>query len=136
MKIYESKFGKLAGTSYSEIEREARRLYNDTARRTKRKPYIRSTYFNKEKIFLALFWEHLNQKPRKERKARLKYYQCALDLLRNTPHAPSTKPNPNGRQELVHRFAGETKDGDLFYVQIKEDLKSGNKHFMSVFAPK
>ena len=68
-------------------------------------------------------------------KRRLKYYECAIDLLQNTPHEPETKPNPNGKNELVHRFAGMTKDGDLFYVQIKEDKRSDNKYFMSVFPP-
>ena len=49
---------------------------------------------------------------------------------------PDTKPNPNGKHELVHRFAGITADGELFYVQIKEDKRSDNKYFMSVFPPK
>lgn len=102
---------------------------------TKRNPYVRSTYFKKDKVFINLFWQHLNQKPRRDRKRRLKYYECAIDLLRNTPHEPETKPNPNGKNEIVHRFAGLTKDGDLFYVQVKEDKRSDNKYFMSVFPP-
>lgn len=135
MKVYQSKYRKLSGTSYNELERKVRALHNDAARRTKRSAYIRSSYFKKDKIFLSLFWGHLNQKPRRDRKRRLQYYQCALDLLRNSLHEPETKPNPNGKHELVHRFAGTTKDGELFYVQVKEDKRSDNKHFMSVFPP-
>jgi hypothetical protein len=133
--LFHSKYGRLPGTSYGEIERKARRLYNAEAAKTKRNPYVRNPFFKKEKVFLALFWEHLNQKPRKDRKRRLKYYGCALDLLKNTTAAPITKLNPNGRNELVHRFAGISKDNELFFVQVKEDLKTGNKYFMSVFSP-
>lgn len=48
---------------------------------------------------------------------------------------PETKQNPNGKHELVHRFAGTTPDGELFYVQVKENKSSDNKYFMSVFQP-
>jgi hypothetical protein len=136
MKIYQSKFSKLSGTSYCEVEKKARELYKIEDKKTKRNTYVRSRYFNKEKIFLSLFWEHLNQKPRKQRKDRLRYYQCGLDLLRNSTFEPISKPNPNGSSEELHRFAGVTKDGDLFFVQIKEDLKTKKKYFMSVFSPK
>lgn len=135
MKVYQSKYGKLAGTSYGELERKACKLHNTIVKMTKRNAYVRSTYFKKDKIFLTLFWSHLNQKTRRDRKRRLKYYECAIDLLRNSPHEPETKVNPNGKNELVHRFAGLTKDGDLFYVQVKEDKRTDNKYFMSVFPP-
>jgi hypothetical protein len=36
---------------------------------------------------------------------------------------------------MLHRFAGVTKDGYLFFVQIKEELRSGRKFFMSAFSP-
>ena len=136
MKVYQSKYGKLSGSSYGELERQVRKLYDDAARRTKRNAYVRSHYFKKDKVFLSLYWTHLHQQTRRDRKRRLQYYQCALDLLRNSPHEPTTKPNPNGKNEQVHRFAGTTKDGELFYVQIKEDKRSNNKYFMSVFPPR
>ena len=125
MNVYHSKYNKLAGTSYREIEGKARLIYKSEVAKSKRNPYVRSAFFKKEKVFLALFWSHLNQKTRRCRKQRLKYFECALDLLKNTTCAPITKPNPNGRNELVHRFGGITKDSELFYVQVKEDLKSG-----------
>lgn len=135
MKVYQTKTSAYSGTSYNEIERQARKLHNTIAKRTKRNAYIRSTYFKKEKIFIKLFWDHLNQKPQRDRKRRLKYYGCAIELLLHSPYTPITKQNPNGRHELVHRFAGMTKDGELFYVQVKENKASDNKYFMSVFPP-
>ena len=136
MNIYTVKASKFSGTSYSEIERQARKLHNTIAKQTKRNAYIRSTYFKKNKIFIKLFWEHLNQKPRKDRKRRLKYYACAIELLRHTPHTPETRQNPNGRNELVHRFAGITKEGEEFYVQVKENKANDDKYLISVFPPK
>lgn len=135
MKVCKTNSEKLTGTSYSELERKARKLHNQIARRTKRNAYVRSAYFRKSKIFIKPFWGHLNQKPQRDRKRRLKYYAAAIDLLRNSTLEPVTKPNPNGRNELVHRFAGQTKEGDLFYVQVKEDNRTDNKYFISVFPP-
>ena len=78
----------------------------------------------------------LNQKPQRDRKRRLKYYKCAIDLLRNCTIEPDTRPNPNGRHGIVHRFAGKTCGGELFYVQVKQDKRTDNKYFISVFPPK
>lgn len=135
MKIYRSKSAKIPGRSYSDVEREARKLHNELSRGTKRTPYVKSAYFKKEKIFIDVFWSHLNQKPRSDRKRRLKFYVCAIDLIQNSQFDPIEKQNPNGKNETVYRFAGATKSDELFYVQIKQD-KSGRKYFMSVFAPK
>jgi len=127
MKIYQTKHQPYTGTSYSEIERKARADYQAISKLSKRNTYLRSKYFNGEKVFLALFWEHLNQKPRRERKRRLRYYRCALDLLRNSQQEPVSKTNPNRHEEILHRFAGVAKSGDLFYVQIKENTRTGHK---------
>jgi hypothetical protein len=136
MKIYKSKYSQLSGTSYDEIVKKAHKEHNEIRRRTKRQPYIRSKYFKKDKIFINLFWEHLNQKNRHDRQRRLKLYPCAIDLIRNTTFDPIPKPNPNKPGEVLHRFAGESKDGELFFVQIKETLRSGRKDFISVFSIK
>lgn len=132
MKIYQSRYSKLTGSSYLELERKARKLYNEVAKRTKRNAYIRSKYFKKDKIFIKLFWEHLSQKKQGDRRRRLEYYQCALDALRNTDVKPEIKPNPNHKNEIVYRFFARTKEGSQFYIQVKQD-KRGNKHFISVF---
>lgn len=84
---------------------------------------------------MNVYWSHLNQKPRADRKRRLKYYGPAVDLIENSKAEPLVKENPNGRNEIVYRFAGTTKEGELFYVQIKEDAK-GKRYFMSSFTPK
>lgn len=67
---------------------------------------------------------------------RLKYYAAAIDVLRHSIQEPVTKLNPNGDRQIVHRFAGQTKDGSLFFVQVKESKRTDNKYFMSVFAPR
>jgi hypothetical protein len=82
-----------------------------------------------------MFWQHLNQKSRSDRVRRLKYFPCGLDLLRNSYIVPESRSNPNNRNEIVHRFAGKTKSGEIFYVQIREDRR-GNKYLMSIFPDK
>ena len=65
----------------------------------------------------------------------MRYFEAALDVMRNTPYTPSTKQNPNDANELLHRFAGETKHSELFYIQVKENNKTGRKDLISVFPP-
>lgn len=134
MKVYSSRQHKISGRSYSDVERAARSLHNEIARSTKRTPYVKSAYFGKEKVFIDVFWSHLSQKTRTDRKRRLKFYAAALDLIQNSRMRPEEKPNPNGKNETVYRFAGTTAESELFYVQIKRDSKGG-KYFMSVFPP-
>lgn len=136
MKIYQSSAELLTGENYIDRERKARKIHKEIASHTKRSPYVRSTYFKKSKIFIKPFWEHLNQKSQYDRRRRLKYYAVAIDLLRHSTCEPHTRQNPNGDGQIVHRFAGQTKDGNLYYVQVKEDRRTDNKYFMSVFAPK
>ena len=135
MKAYQTKINKLSGTSYEEVVKNARHIYHIEERRTKRRPYVRSAYFKKDKIFLNQFWAHLSQKRARDRKRRLYFYACALDLIRHTKREPVSKPNPNKKSEIVHRFVGITKNKEVFFVQIAENKKSRNKYFMSVFPP-
>ena len=134
MKIYQSRYDKLPGSSYDEVVSLARKEYQYVKKLTKRQPYVRSSYFTKNKIFLALFWEHLAQKHRAEKTRRLKLYLCALDLLRHSKYPPETIAKTDDLNLLLHRFTGLTKDGGLFCVQVKEDKRSGRKDFMSVFS--
>jgi hypothetical protein len=133
MKPFQSRYPRLNGKIYLDLEREARRLHNEIVKRTKRNPYVRSKYFKNSKIFIGLFWNHLNQKNQNDRRRRLVYYRCAIDLLRNSTCDPEMKINPNGKREMVYRFAGRSSDGYLFMVQVKRDERSDNKYFMSVF---
>ena len=132
---YYTKCGKLAGSNYSEVRKSANFIFKNIKSRTKWRPYVRSAYFNKQKIFFDYFWEHLTQKRPPERFRRLKYFLAAIELIRNSRNEPSSKENPNRPSEILHRFAGLTKNKDLFYVQIKEDKKSERKYFMSCFPP-
>lgn len=133
MKVHKVKAKVFPGTDYEEVYPPARKLYNQIKSKTKRNPYVRSSYFKKEKVFIELFWIHLNQKNRKDRNKRLKYYACGIELLRETRQLPVTKKNPNKASELLHRFAGITSNGDLFYIQVKENTRTKRKDLMSIF---
>ncbi|MGI9028002.1 MAG: hypothetical protein ACR2FM_04150 [Candidatus Saccharimonadales bacterium] len=133
MKVYQSKYDKLSGTSRDEVMKDARKTYHIIQKHTKRQPYVRSVYFRKDKIFINTFWHHLAQKRRSDQVRRLKFYPCAIDLLRHTRFDSDTILKAKKLDELLHRFAGKSKDGELFYVQVKQNKKSGRKDFISVF---
>lgn len=134
MKAYQTKIKKLSGTDFREVHEQALVVYSRIKRRTKRRPYVRSAYFNKDKIFLELFWLHLFDKANwRDRARRLKYFPSAIELIQNTRFDPISKENPNKRNEILHRFAGLTKDKELFFVQIKLEKRNGKKWLMSVF---
>ncbi len=134
MKVYQTKIKKIAGTDFSEVHRQALYFYKQLKRKTKRRPYIRSAYFKKDKIFLEFFWHHLYEKKNfRDKVRRMKYFPCAIELIRNSRCEPISKENPNRRSEILHRFAGTSKNHELFFVQIKEDKASGQKWLISVF---
>jgi len=133
MSVYKTKIKKIGGTSYREIIKKARAIFHQIEKRSRRSAYLRSAYFKKEKVFLNLFWEHLCQKPRRERKWRLKFLSCAFDLIENSRKKPTSTINPNDKREVLHRFDGLTPTDEMFFVQIKENKKTGRKDFMSVF---
>lgn len=136
MNVYQSKSTLLSGTSYNEVQVVARKEHKKIQSITKRQPYVKAAYFNKDKIFVSLFWEHLMQKHPKERTRRLKLYNAAIDLMRNSRCEPETIFSKDNMSILLHRFYGVTKDGVEFCVQIKQDKRSGRKDFMSVFTRK
>ncbi len=134
MKIYQTNTSKVAGTKWSESYKKAFVFYKLIKIKTKRKPYVRSAYFNKDKIFLDLYWHHLHQKlSLADKTRRVKYFPCAIELIQKSRYEPVSKENPNKSSEIFHRFAGVTKDKDLFFVQIKEDKRSGQKWLISTF---
>lgn len=134
MKIYRTKIGKIAGTDFHEVKKKAFLIYQDIKRKSKRKPYVRSAYFNNEKIFLDLFWTHLFMKQnQRDRLRRTKYFAAAIDLIINSRFQPESKENPNRKSEILHRFTGITSNANLFHVQIKENKNNQHKWFLSVF---
>lgn len=128
---YQTKSKKISGSSYGEVLKNAFRLYNEIEKKTKRKTYLRSAYFKKEKVFFDYFKKHIFQKSPRERMKRLKYFKAAIELIKYSKNKPIIKENG---KEVFYRFAGMTKERELFYVQIKEN-KKGEKYFMSCFPP-
>ncbi len=134
MKIYQVKTKKLPGTNYSEIRKRAFKIYSRIKKQSKRRPYLRSVYFKKDKIFLGVFWRHLEDKlSLKDKTRRVSYFPCGVELIRNSRFDPISKENPNKRSEILHRFFGETHDKEVFCVQIKENKRSGQKYLVSIF---
>lgn len=134
MKPYQAKAKKLPGTRWADVYKKAFLIYKQIKAKTKRRPYVRSAYFKKDKIFLTLFWGHLHEKiSLKDKTRRIKYFQCGIELVRHSKQEPTSKENPNNDGEIVHRFAGLTADNELFFVQIKEVKRTGEKWLISIF---
>ena len=133
MDIFRTSIKPLSGTSYSEIYPKALGIYKHIASKTKRRPYLRSAYFGKNKVFLDYFWEHMRQKNLRDRARRLMYYPCALDLIQNSRISPESKVNPNRKSEMLHRFTGMTTTNKIFHIQVKGNTKNNQKHLISVF---
>jgi len=62
MVVYQVSRNKLPGSNFTEVKKHALVEYSGIIKKTKRKPYVRSAYFNKNKVFLSLFWNHLYDK--------------------------------------------------------------------------
>jgi hypothetical protein len=120
--------------TFHEVRKKAFNIYTKIKSRSKRRPYIRSAYFEKDKIFLSVFWQHLFDKQNwQDRMRRLKYFAAAIELIKNTKFDPKSKDNPNKTNEILHRFTGITKEKEVFYVQIKENKRTGQKYLISIF---
>lgn len=119
-----------------EVMQKAKDYFDDLMRRTKRQPYIRSAYFGKQKIFFTYFWKHLYQRSARQRRIRIVYLPCAIELIQKCRNEPESMINTSKTVEIFHRFKGITKDREIFYVQIKENIKTDRKELMSVFPEK
>ncbi len=134
MCVYRTKAGKIPGTEFHEVKSIAFHIFKQIKKKSKRLPYIRSAYFNKNKVFLTLFLQHLfEKKDWKDRTRRLQYFEATIELIEKNRFPPKSIENPNKRGEILHRFTGITKDNEPFCVQIKEDKKSGKKYLISFF---
>ncbi len=133
MEVYKTKIKSLAGTDYSEVYSKAKSIYKVVSSKTKRRPYIRSSYFNKEKVFIDYFWNYMMTKNPHDRLRRLKQYPCALDLIKYSKVKPLMKGDPNKSSEMLYRFTGINGNKEIFHVQVKEDKKTGEKVMMSMF---
>lgn len=133
MQYYKTRARKLHGTHWPRLLKKAFGLYKEITSKTKRRPYARSAYFDKQKVFLGIFWQHLHEKNLRDKARRVAYFPCAIELIQKTRYEPTSKENPNRKGEIVHRFAGSTPDNEIFFVQIKEDRRTNQKWFISVF---
>lgn len=134
VKAYPVKLEKLSGTKYSEVYKKAWNQYLLIQKHTKRRTYIRSDYFDKDKVFLSLFWQHLKDKfHHGDKVRRLKYFPCAIELLKHSRFAPTSKENVDKKSEILHRFTGMTPDNEIFFVQVKENKKNKQKYLISIF---
>lgn len=107
MEYYQCKTKRLAGTSYKEVWKFAQGFFRPIKQKTKRKPYIRSRYFNKEKIFLDFYFIHLAQKREPDKVRRLKLFPAAMELTQNTRAKPEEMQNPSVAGEKLYRFFGQ-----------------------------
>ena len=133
MNSFISTKSKITGSNYKEVFKKATIIFDSIVRKSKRKPYIRSAYFLKQKIFINLFWVHLFYKSFLIRTLRLKYLSAGFELVEKSRIPPSSRDNPNNENEILHRFEGITRDKFQFYVQIKEIKRTGKKYLMSMF---
>ncbi len=60
----------------------------------------------------------------------MKFYKCALDLLKQSKIKPDVFKS-NNIQGTLYRFAGLV-DKEIFFVQIRENNR-GNKYLISIF---
>jgi len=133
MDCFKTHKNKLAGSSFAEVCKNAKAVYNSVKARTKRTPYVRSKYFRAEKIFLTLSWSHVFEKSERDRVRRLKFFDCALDLIRNSVVDPESRENFKQKNEILHRFYGMTNSQEKFVVQIKENKRSRRKDLISIY---
>ncbi len=136
-KVFKSKASSISGSSYNEVIGRVRKEEDKIRRLTMRRPYVRSSYFvegkNKSKVFIENFLPHIMQKGRKTRVKRLKLYNGAIDLLRNSRHEPEVILKSDLPAHILYKFHGVTKDGVQFCVQVKQHKRTGRKDFMSVY---
>lgn len=128
---YKCKVGTIKGSDYAEVMKKARQIFHGLEKNPKREAHIRSAYFRDQKIFLNSFWGHLNTKSPRDKMRRLRFYSCAIELIMNSRLDPEI-PFKN-EDERLYRFSGLSADGQLFTVQIREELKTSKKYFTSVF---
>jgi hypothetical protein len=131
---FQSRYETLRGANDKEVFYEARQVFRkyDNKRRL---PYVRSKYFNGQKVFLNMFYRHLNEKSAAEHRRRIIFVRCAIDLIKNSmvpPVPPGKNATFDGRKDEHFRFQGMTKSGVKFAVQIACNKKN-NHYFMSCF---
>lgn len=130
--FFEVRSKPFSGSNYGNIYKKAYVTYKEICKKSKRRTYVRSKYFKGGKIFIAVFWGHLKEKRFNDRARRLKFYNCALELLTKSKIAPEEFFNTDTK-EFFYRFYGRCKSNEKFIVQIKESGKKKEKQLISIF---
>ncbi len=131
------KTSKIKGTDYPEVYKKAYNFYKIIKKNcNKRRPHVRSKYFMNQKVFLELFWVHLHQKNTGERQRRVAFLPAAVEFILNSVDKPSMVALSSKSSEIFYRFRAEASNGEVFFIQIKEHKKSGQKWLMSIFPEK
>ena len=129
---YKCKARLIPGHNFKDVNKIARRIYNGLNPKSKRRPHIKSAYFGC-KVFLDNYWPHLKQKSPGDQIRRLKFFECALELIQNSKGKPVYQQKDELKKEALYRFIGKV-GAQYFIVQIKEDLKRKQKYLMSAFS--
>ncbi|MDR2672188.1 MAG: hypothetical protein LBC35_02620 [Coriobacteriales bacterium] len=129
MEFFKSRHTNLSGSNDRELYHKARAIQQAMTAGSRRRPYVRSKFFNRQKVFLDIFWTHLFAKNPGERRRRIALFACVVDLVQNTTYQPEIYVRGN---ERFYRFFGVSKNGVRFAVQIKQDRKKA-LYLLSVF---
>ncbi|MDR3125811.1 MAG: hypothetical protein LBU20_01955 [Candidatus Nomurabacteria bacterium] len=132
MNYFKIKTRPIKGTNPAEITKKAMYEFHIVEKRSRRLPSVRCKALGGSRIFLGEYINHQGQKTPLDRRRRLRFLPCAIDLLENTNLKPTTKVNPNTR-ETLYRLYGVAGNGEKFVVQVAENPKTGNKRLMSSF---
>ena len=128
------KTSTVKGTNYPEIYKKLLTFIKHIQIKTQ--TICRSKYFENQKIFLELFWIHLHQKNKNERERRVSLFPVAVEFISNSKSEPILTAKGVKSSEIFYRFTAVTKDTQIFFIQIKENKKSGQKWLMSIFPEK
>lgn len=132
-RLFRCRSRPLTGHKYADIMPQIRQIFRALQRQTKRRTYVRSAFFKKDKIFFDYFWIHINQKLKHDRTRRLRFFACALELLRVSKNPPRTFIKKELPNVIYHEFLGQARDGSRFAVIIKQHRDSGKKYLLSLF---
>jgi hypothetical protein len=131
MCYFKIKTRPIPGTNLKEVTKKMMLAFHDIEKRTKRRPSIKCKVLGNDKIFIGEYIAHQGQKMRIDKLRRLKFFPCAIDLIKNTTEKPTEKVLRSG--EVLYRLYGIAGNGQKFIVQISQNPKTGNKRLMSSF---
>lgn len=133
IRAYQCKAKPISGRRFVDVIPQARKLLRTVQKKTKRRAYIRSAYFHKDKIFFDFFWQHMLAKSAVDRARRLKYLPCALELLRSSRCDPLSFIDEYQPGIIKHEFKGRSPDGMNFSVIVQEDRKTNKKQLLTLY---